>query len=108
MRRHHSPTPWHLFENCEGQSIVDDDNGHVAYCDWNTENEGEEDPATANAAFIVSACNAHGNLVSQLRLALRALTATPRFRVDHTDSIAIASEIRRVLAKLPAGDEVQS
>ena len=108
MRRRHSPTPWHRFENCEGQSIVDDDNGHVAYCDWNMENEGERDPAAANAAFIVSACNAHGNLVSRLRLALRALNATPRFRVDHTDSAAIASEIERVLAKLPVGDEVRS
>ncbi|MEQ1615993.1 MAG: hypothetical protein ABL904_24810 [Hyphomicrobiaceae bacterium] len=108
MSRHHSPTPWHRFENCEGLSIVDDDNGHVAYCDWNIENEGEEDPAAANAAFIVSACNAHANLVSRLRLALRALNATPRFRVDHTDSAAIASEIERVLSQLPAGDEVRS
>lgn len=108
MSRRHSPTPWHQFENCEGHSIVDADNGHVAYCDWNITNEGEEDPASANAAFIVLACNAHRNLVALLRLALRALNATSRIRVDHTDSIAIASEIGRVLSQLPAGDEVRS
>lgn len=108
MIRCHSPTPWHHFESCEGHSIVDDDNGHVAYCDWDIEAVGGEDPAVANAAFIVMACNAHHNLVARLRLALKALNAVPWFCVYDTDSIILASEIRRVLAQLPSCDEVQS
>ena len=108
MSRCHSPTPWHRFENSEGQSIVDDDNGHIAYCDYDIEAEGVDDPAVANAAFIVMACNAHQDLVALLRLALKALNAAPRVCVDDTDSIGIASKIQRVLAQLLSRDEVQS
>jgi len=57
------------------------------------------DQSQANAALIVRACNAHHDLVVTLKLALEALNTARRFRVNDTDSYAIASRIDAVLKK---------
>lgn len=105
----HTPTPW-MIQRVEEK--------HHGYDGWNTfavrdektngciamvgEVDRQFDEANeANAAFIITACNSHDELLAELKLALRYL--------EHPDVEAIpfamrastvANRIRRTIAKL--------
>ena len=77
----HTPGPWQIqpsrwpyhggIEVCAGDSTVAVMYREVGYDDWQ---DVEPLPqAEANAAFIVSACNAHEELVEALRIARQNL-----------------------------------
>ncbi len=103
MTQPNTPTPWHMepspFDN---ELLILSDESCVASVPlW----EDDDDTGTlraeahANAALIVRACNAHHDLVAILKLALEALNTALRFRVNGTDSYAIAARIDAALKK---------
>ena len=69
--RKHSPLPWgfkgslHLTDG-ENDSAITQDSGVIAECFGRISEDRTED-ALANAAFIVTACNAHYILVRALK-----------------------------------------
>ncbi len=108
MKQPHTPTPWYDYDNglIYGPPLPDFDEA-IFVADVITDARrqifGECTPTErANAAFIVRACNAHHELVAILKLALEALNTARRFRVNGTDSYAIASRIDAVLKRVEA------
>ncbi len=104
-----TPTPWALrTSDFEDELLVLSDETCVASVPvWDDDDDTDDlrDQSHANAAFIVRACNAHDRLVATLHLALRALNAAPRFRVETTDSYTISSAIEAALREAgPAPD----
>ena len=97
----HTPTPWSIeVSSSEDELLVFSDESCVASVPiWHDEDDVDtlHDQSYANAAFIVRACNAHRDLVASLTLALEALNTARRFRVNDTDSYAIASAIEAAL-----------
>ncbi|MGO9473876.1 MAG: hypothetical protein ACLPWS_10810 [Rhodomicrobium sp.] len=103
MTQRNTPTPWHMkpspFDN---ELLILSDESCVASVPlWEDDNDTGtfRDQSYANAALIVRACNAHRDLVASLKLALEALNTARRFRVNDTDSYAIASRIDAALKK---------
>ncbi len=103
MTAPHTPTPWYECDNglIYGATAEDQDEAPFiadVICDRERAAFGiMSDTERANIAFIVRACNAHGDLVAALKLALQALNASPRFRVSGSDSYKIASAIEAAL-----------
>lgn len=88
----HSPIPWHQFEHCEGHSINDAKGRHVAYTDWDSEGFDTQDaPADHNAAFIVTACNAHTKLTGSLEAIVEAGRTSDDSRTRYLVEIARAA-----------------
>jgi hypothetical protein len=69
----HTKTPWRLGRNC-GEDTVFSGNRVVAMCDTDV-NAPQVDKA--NAAFIIRACNSHGDLMLALAWLHGLLTARP-------------------------------
>ena len=99
----HTPTPWSIeVSSSEDELLVFSDESCVASVPvWHDDDDEDtlRDQSYANAAFIVRACNTHGDFVAALKLALEALNTAPRFRVNDTDSYKIASAIEAALKK---------
>ncbi|HKN10318.1 MAG TPA: hypothetical protein VJ376_12675 [Pseudomonadota bacterium] len=105
MKHPHTPTPWYDNDNglIYGTPAEDQDEAPFV-ADVISDRECAAfgimtDTERANMAFIVSACNVHHDLVATLKLALEALNTARRFRVNDTDSYAIASRIDAALKK---------
>lgn len=65
----HTPTPW-IFNQNKGCIEVNGEKLLVNGVSLPCGNHPESNHATANAQFIVRACNAHDELVAALKLAL--------------------------------------
>jgi hypothetical protein len=65
----HTPTPWQLIErSCGGFKLADADGEFISFlCSSRYPDNRPDEEAEANAAFIVTACNAHTALVKALR-----------------------------------------
>ncbi len=101
MKPAHTPTPWRMEPSSFDDEllILCDETCVAAIPVWEDDDNTDTLRAQshANAAFIVRACNAHDGLATALKLALDALNAAPRFRVNDTDSYRIASHIEGAL-----------
>ena len=99
MTTQHTPTPWKVLQAGDPSGVprVTSDKGGVAVICVNRY-MGEKGPSaeeSANAAFIVRACNAHDELVA----ALRELLWTEQFDDDDPRLIAARLQSRAALAK---------
>ncbi len=78
----HTPTPWrleyHPGQRGEPATLIMQEGAEacerwIAECPWGLDGDGDGDcsatEAQANAAFIVRACNAHGDLIAACRAA---------------------------------------
>lgn len=65
MKTQHTPTPWHLSEPPLKENFIYDEDG-LLIADVNGFFKREAAENSANADFIVRACNAHDELVEAL------------------------------------------
>lgn len=101
MQRTHTPGPWILepddevpeAERWTDIQILKEGHGYIAgvHCAEGVHLTSED---FANAAFIVRACNAHEELVNQLRLAQRMLLQTD-WRLEEGFMAEIAAAIAK-------------
>jgi len=107
MNATHQPTPWELHN--EGEKIEDADGEFVTRLSFSRYYDDREDPiAEANAAFIVTACNAHDDLVRALRYVLERINTPEMLEIRNDDAYILQSlwhienQIRATLAKAGA------
>ena len=94
MQSTHTPGPWKIINE---KTIVGADHpgmGYIADVNLHRNNEQQEADGLANAAFIVRACNAHEEMVNQLRLAQRMLLQTD-WRLEEGFMAEIAAAIAK-------------
>lgn len=101
----HTPTPWKIRPNdlvTRPALILGENDAILAVIEWDTLVMDDSDEPAANAAFIVTACNAHEALVDALRAAESYISHDEGEEPNGLHLISVLEIIRAALSQAGA------